>query len=94
MIGIMMEENNSIFLADGDTQLFLVEPLYKKYSTTFVWGHPFSTYEYYDHFSIPLPLYAPVDILDDPRPSIMDTFIMNCLFLNNIQISHSLKYKH
>ena len=57
----MIEENNNIFLAGGDAPLCLVEPMHKKYST-FVWGHPFSMFD----FSTPLPLYVPVHILDDP----------------------------
>ena len=40
----MMEENNDIFLADGDALVYLAGPMHKKYSTEFVWGHPFSTY--------------------------------------------------
>ena len=46
-----MEEN--IFLAGGDALVYLAGRMHKKYSTTFVWGHPFSTYVYYDS-----PLYA------------------------------------
>ena len=37
-----MEENN-IFRAGGDALVYLAVPMYKKHST-FVWGHPFSTY--------------------------------------------------
>ena len=40
----MMEENNDIFLAGGDALVYLARPMHKKYSTTFVWGHSFSTY--------------------------------------------------
>ena len=40
----MMEENNDIFHAGGDALVYLAVPMHKKYSTTFVWGHPFSTY--------------------------------------------------
>ena len=40
----MMEENNRIFLADGDALVHLTVPMHKKYSTTFARGHPFSTY--------------------------------------------------
>ena len=40
----MMEENNDIFLAGGDPIVYLVGLMHKKYSTTFAWGHPFSTY--------------------------------------------------
>ena len=48
----------------------------------------------------PLPLYAPVHILDDPPPFLqLRTYLMDGLFLNqktnnNIRISYSLKYKH
>ena len=42
-----LEENNYIFLADGDALVYLAEPIHKKCSTTFVWGHPFSTYVSY-----------------------------------------------
>ena len=40
----MMEEDNNIFLAGGDALVYLTVPMRKKYSTTFVWGHPFSMY--------------------------------------------------
>ena len=40
----MMEENNDIFLVGSDALVFLAVTAHKKYSTTFVWGHPFSTY--------------------------------------------------
>ena len=56
----MTEENNDIFLAGGDALVYLAEPVNKKYSTTFVWGHPFSTYVSYDRLFNPLPLYAPI----------------------------------
>ena len=48
----------------------------------------------------PLPLYAPVHILDDPPPfPQLRKYLMHGLFFNqetekNIRISHSLKYKH
>ena len=38
-----MEENNDIFLAGVDALVYLAIPMNKKYSTTFVWGNPFST---------------------------------------------------
>ena len=46
---MMMEENNDIFLAGADVLVYLAVPrgalsVHKKYSTTFVWGHPFSMY--------------------------------------------------
>ena len=43
-----LEESNYIFLAGGDGLMYLAEPKHKKCSTTFVWGHPFSTYVSYD----------------------------------------------
>ena len=43
-----LEENNDIFLADGDAIVYLAKPMHKKYSTTFAWGHSFSTYISYD----------------------------------------------
>ena len=44
----MMEKNTDIFLAVGGSLLYLVQPIYKKYSTKFVWGYPFCTYVSYD----------------------------------------------
>ena len=62
----MMEKNNG-FLSGVDALVYLAEPMRKKYSITFVWGRPFSTYVPYDRFfNPPLPLYAPAHILDDP----------------------------
>ena len=46
----MIEENNDIFLAGGDLLEYLAKPMHKKYSTTFVWGYPLSTYASYDRF--------------------------------------------
>ena len=62
----MIEENNDIFLAGRDALVYLAAPLHKKYSTTIVLGHPFSTCVSYDRFFNHLPLYAPAHILDDP----------------------------
>ena len=50
-----MEEHNDTFLADGDALVYLTKPMHKKYSTTFVWGHPFS-------FSTHFPSYPHVRI--------------------------------
>ena len=44
------EENNYIFIAGGDSLVYLAEPMHKKCSTTFVWGNPFSTYVSYDRY--------------------------------------------
>ena len=40
--------DNDIFRAGSHALVYLAEPVFKKYSTTFVWGHPFSTYVSYD----------------------------------------------
>ena len=51
----MMKENKAFLLAGGDALVYLAEPVHKKYSTTFVWAHPFSTYVSYDQFfNLPL----------------------------------------
>ena len=39
-----MEKNNHIFLDDIDALVYLAVPMHKKYSKTFVWIRPFSTY--------------------------------------------------
>ena len=46
----MMEENNDVFLAGGDALVYLTGQCTKKNFTTFVYGHPFSTYVSYDRF--------------------------------------------
>ena len=63
-----MKENDDIFFASGDGLVYLAKPVQKKYSKTFVWGHPFSTYVTYDRFFNLFLIYAPVYILDDPSP--------------------------
>ena len=40
----MMEVNNDVLLAGADALVYLAKPMHKEYSTTFVWGHLFSTY--------------------------------------------------
>ena len=94
----MKKESNNIFLADA--LVYLAKSMHKKYSTTFVWQHPFSTYLSYDRFFKRLSLYASVHILDDqaPLPSPfpkLRTYLMDGLFLNqktnkNIRKSFSL----
>ena len=49
----MMAENNDIFPAGGDALVYLAVPMHKKYSTTCVWGHPFSTQVCQDRFFNP-----------------------------------------
>ena len=52
------------------------------------------------NFSTPLPLYAPVNILDDPSPfPQLRTYLIDGLFFNqktnnNIRMSYSLIHKH
>ena len=46
----MMEKNSDIFFAGGDALVYLAGPMHKKYSTIFIWGHPFSTYVSYERF--------------------------------------------
>ena len=85
----MMEENNEIFVAGCDALVYLAEPVHKKYLTTFVWDHPLSSSISYDRFFDPLPLYAPVYLLDDLRPFHSPQFLqlriclMDGLFLNH-----------
>ena len=86
----MVEENSGIFLAGGDAPVYLAEPMYKKYSTTFLWSHPFSPYVSYDRFSTPLPLYAPVQF----RRYLMEGLFLNQKTNSNTRISDSLKYKY
>ena len=82
-----MEENNNIFLAGGDALVYLAEATHKKYSATFVWGHPFSKYVSHDQFST---LFAPVRTCTyfewphhppSPFPQLR-TYLMDGLFLN------------
>ena len=77
------KQTMTLFFADGDALVYLVEPMYKKYFTKFVWGHPFSTYVSYDQFFNSPLLYALVHILDDPSSIALD--------LNNA-ISHQWHY--
>ena len=93
----MMEENYDIFLAGNDSLVYLAKPMYKKYSTTFFLGYPFSTYISYDRFFNLLPLFAPVHIFDYPPPCpwlhtyLMDDHILNQKTNKNIRISYLLK---
>ena len=47
----MIEENNDIFLVGSDALVYLVGPMHKKDSKTFIWSHPFSTHISYNWFS-------------------------------------------
>ena len=48
LIILKLKESNYIFLAVGDVLIYSTEPMHKKCCTTFIWGHPFSTYVSYD----------------------------------------------
>ena len=61
-----MGETNDIFLTGGDALVYLTETMHNKYSTKFVWGYPLVRTYLMTDFSTPLPLYAPVHILDHP----------------------------
>ena len=92
----MTEKNNDIFLAGSDAVVYLAKPVHKKYSTTFVWGHPFSMYVSYDRFS-PCPTLYTIWMNPVPFPQLC-TYLIHGLFLNqkvnkNIRVSYSLKYK-
>ena len=77
-----MEENNDIFLAGGDALVYLAEPLYKKYSATFSWDHPFSIYVTYDQcLNSSTPLHILDDPLSPPFPQLR-TYLMYGLFLD------------
>ena len=90
----MMEENNGIFLVGCDALVYLAEPMHKKYSATFVWGHPFSTYVSLTDFSTPLRTYEPVHILDDPPPLPQWlTYLMDGLFLIQKKQIRTFKYR-
>ena len=93
-----MEENSDIFLAGGDALVYLAKPMHKKYSTKFVWRHPFSTYVSHDQFfNYPSPVRTCTHFGWPPPFPQLRTYLMDGLFLNQkkwkIQISYSLKYK-
>ena len=77
----MMEENNDIFLAGGDALVYLAVPMHKKYSTTLVWGHPFSTYVFQDEFfNLPLPCKHMYTL----RVTVSDVGLFQKILLNTI----------
>ena len=93
-----MEENNDIFLLAVMLQCTWPKQCTKNnLQNLFGAIHLVNTFLMTD-FSTPLPLYAPVHILDD-SPSIPPVVhVLNGWPIsqpkNNIQISYSLKYKH
>ena len=76
-----MKENNDIFLAGGDALMYLAGPMHKKYSTTFVWGHPFSTYVSLDQFFNPRPPCKHMYVF---RVTVAAVGLFQRMFLNTI----------
>ena len=79
-----MEENNGIFLVGCDALVYLAEPVHKKYSATFVWGHQFSTYVSYDRFFnlSPQPHLYTFSMARLHCPTCLRTLSTDGLFLN------------
>lgn len=67
-----MEKTNDTFFPSVDALMYLVGPVHKKHSTTFVLGHPSSTYVSYDRFFKPLPLVCIFTHLDKPSICVSD----------------------
>ena len=75
----MVEESNQIFLADSDSVVYFAEPVHKKYSKRFNWGHPFSK-----HFFISLSPSTYLHTLWMAHSPFLQlrTYLMDGLFLN------------
>ena len=87
---IMMEENSDIFLACGDALVYLAKPMHKKYSTKFVWGHPFSTYVSHDQFfNYPSPVRTCTHFGWPPLFPQLRTYLMDGLFLSQKKMTNS-----
>ena len=85
-----MKENNEIFLTGGDALGYLAGTMHKKYSTRFVWGHPFSRYVSYNQFFNPLPKCAFRVHLPSPSFCVRDFIhlILSSIILN-LLVCHS-----
>ena len=83
-----MEENSDIFLGGGDALVYLTRSMHKKYSTTFVWGHPFSTYVSYDLFFHPFCVRDFIDlVLSSPSLTLLVCHsVLLLLYLRNSKI--------
>ena len=68
MIVTLMEENNDIFLAGGDAQMYLAKAMLKNISQNFFGAISLVRTFLMTDFSTHLPLYALAHILDDPSP--------------------------
>ena len=85
-----MEENSDIFLAGGDALVYLAKPMHKKYSTKFVWRHPFSTYVSHDQFfNYPSPVRTCTHFGWPPPFPQLRTYLMDGLFLNQKKMKNS-----
>ena len=88
----MMEENNDIFLAGGDALVYLARSAHKKYSTTFVWGHLFSTYVSYDRFfNHPVPYTPPPFCVRDFTNLILSSPILTLFVCHSFLILFYLR---
>ena len=92
----MMEENSDIFLGGGDALVYLTRSMHKKYSTTFVWGHPFSTYVSYDLFLNPFCVRDFIDlVLSSPSLTLLVCHsVLLLLYLRNSKIDIFVSRTH
>ena len=79
-----MEENNNIFLAGGGALVYLPGPKHKKYFTTFVWGHPFSTYVSKDQFFNHPPPLLPCTQIYTLRETVTAVGLFRKVLLNTV----------
>ena len=70
----MMEGSKGIFLVGDDALGYLAGPIYKKYSMTFIWGHPFRTCGSYERFFDPSHIPSFAQIYAFRVPSVYSTW--------------------
>ena len=97
-----MKQNIDILLAGRDALVYLAKPMYRKYSTTFVLGRPYSMYVSYDRYFNPLSLYTPIHTLDvyvlngwpisQPKKYLTDGLFLNQKRNKNFRMLYSLKW--
>ena len=82
--GIMIKGNNDISFAGDDALKYLDGSMHKKYSMTFIWGHPFDMCEYYERFlylsHIPPSAHMNAFIVPYPRYVILSIWYNPLLF--------------
>ena len=71
-----------------DALVYLARPMHKKYSTTFFWSHPFSTYVSYERFRVTPFAYVISSILYSPLPFWLCSFaiVSSCCFTSRIDV--------